>query len=78
MLLLVDATEALGVLDAERLGSIAARLQTLLDSQTGVTSTAEIASRQRVFASVLRATAENIAILRRVACSAAEVPAWGR
>ena len=74
-MLLTDATEALGVLDADRLGFIADKLQVLLTSQTSLRSTREIAARQRVFASVLRATGDNIAVLERVS---GEGTVWGR
>ncbi len=69
--MLAEATAALTRLDAARLELIAAKLGALAPG--AVMGTAEIAARQRVFASVLRATGNNLAVLRRVA---GEVNLW--
>lgn len=63
-------------LDEAGLEVLAGKLQALLASPVRVLGTPEIAARQRVFAGVLRATAENLEILRRVACGPGEGSAW--
>ena len=76
--MLAEATAALARLDAERLEGLAGRLETLLASSAGLTATDEIAARHRLFAGVLRATGENLDILKRVACGAGAGGAWAR
>ena len=76
--LLAEATSALELLDAGRLDELAGRLETLVARSGGLVVTAEIAARHRVFASVLRATGENLNILKRVARGAGEESAWVR
>lgn len=71
-----DATRALEQMDAARLDTLAARLQELLASPARVVTTPEIAARHRVFVSVLRATSDNLNILKRVASTAGEEAQW--
>jgi len=63
---LTEATDAVARFDTQALGELELRartLQAMLAGGTGICISAEVAARHRVFAAVVRATGENLAIL---------------
>lgn len=65
--MLEEATGALTEFAVERLEQIALGLDSILANRGQLASTAELAARYRVFAGVLRATGDNLGVLRRLA-----------
>ena len=76
---IVAATNALTLLDADSLDGIADRLQALLRSGGSISITPELEARYRVFVGVLEATHQNLTVVSRVSRATENMLApWGR
>jgi hypothetical protein len=76
---IVAATNALTLLDADSLDGIADRLQAFLWNGGSISTTSELEARYRIFAGVLEATRQNLTVVSRVSRATESVVAqWGR